>query len=158
VTATFTITATATVTPTFTATSTITLTRTHTPTVTASATCTPTLTPSASVTNTVTLTPRFSGDLFDDVRLETKVVTPAGARFNHLRVYFKSREDLGAIRVRIFNLHGALAQELQVQNTGNQYLAEWDCRDTRGRVEQGIYIYQLEIGGHAYKGAFVIAK
>jgi hypothetical protein len=137
---------------------TITLTRTNTPTVTASATCTPTLTPSASVTQTVTLTPRFSDDLFADVRLEAKLVTPSGQHFNHLRVFFKSREDLGAIRVRVFNLHGALAAEVQVQNTGNQYLAEWDGKDTHGRVEQGIYIYQVEIGGHAYNGAFVIAK
>jgi hypothetical protein len=75
-----------------------------------------------------------------------------------MRLYFKSREELGTIRVRIYTVHGALAQEVSVQNTGNQYLAEWDGKNTRGQVEQGIYIYQVEIGGRAYNGAFVIAK
>jgi hypothetical protein len=90
--------------------------------------------------------------------LESKLVTPAGQRFNRLRIYFKSREDQGAIHVRIFNLHGGLMQEVSVQNIGDQYLAEWDGSDSRVRVKQGIYIYQVEIGGHAYNGAFVIAK
>jgi len=35
--------------------------------------------------------------------------------FNHLRLFFKSRQPASAIKVKVFNLHNALVQELVVQ-------------------------------------------
>jgi hypothetical protein len=94
-----------------------------------------------------------------DVHLESKVVLPIGSRLSRpLRIYFKSSEPQDQIHVRILNLRNALVSEPAVQNLGNQYLVEWDGRSADTQIQQGIYIYQLEIRGHAYNGVFVIAK
>ncbi|MCK5243388.1 T9SS type A sorting domain-containing protein, partial [bacterium] len=146
-----------TITPTWTITSTITLTWTITPssTITPTGTVTSTITPTA--TFSLTTTPRFTDKTFLDIRLEAKIVTPmAPPPFNRLRIFFKSNEPRKNIRVRIFNLHNRMIKELAVQNLGNQYLAEWDCRDKRNLIKQGIYFYQIEINGNAYNGTFVL--
>ena len=51
-----------------------------------------------------------------------------------------------------------LIKELSIRNIGDQYLAEWDCRNENKQIKQGIYIYQIEIEGQAVNGTFVIAK
>jgi hypothetical protein len=107
---------------------------------------------------TVTPTYRPVSDTFAEVRLETKIVTPYNSSFNHLRIYFRSKQPAADIRVKIFNLHNALINEITVQDHGEYYLAEWDCRDRNNRIKQGIYIYQIEAEGKAYNGAFVVAK
>lgn len=58
--------------------------------------------------------------------------------------------------MRIFNLRNRLIKPLVVQNLGNQYLAEWDCRDESNRIKQGIYFYQIEIKGKSNNGTFVL--
>jgi len=117
---------------------------------------TSTITPTA--THTVTVTPRFSDQLFAGTHLESKIVTPGSSTFRTLRIYFKSSAASGRIRAKVFNLQSDLIKELTVQNLGDQFLAEWDGRDSHNQVRQGIYLYQIEIDGRAYNGSFVVAK
>jgi hypothetical protein len=171
---------TSTVTPTATETETHTPTYTHTPTATETSTVTPTATlqDSPTITETATITPTpsisptltpsvtaspsptegFVNAVFDEVHLERKVFTPGGVVFDRLRIFFKSRAQAEDIRVKIFNLKNHLVRELVVQNLGDQYLSEWDGRDTAGRIRQGIYIYQIEIEGKAFNGTCVLAQ
>lgn len=121
-------------------------------------TLTSTFTPVVLPTLTATPSPPLTDQLFQDLWVETKVVTPAGRQFQTLRLFFKSREPAQNIKVRIFNIHNYLIKEVAVQNLGTQYLAEWDCRNNNNQVKQGIYIYQIEIKGRSYNGVFVVAK
>ncbi|MCK5243013.1 hypothetical protein KAR34_11235, partial [bacterium] len=127
-----------------------------TPTVTPTYTVTPTITQTSTVT--ITVTPPFTDKLIFGTRLEPKIVTPFGRYYQTLRIYFKSKVAEPNIKVRIFNLHNMLIKELSIRNIGDQYLAEWDCRNENKQIKQGIYIYQIEIEGQAVNGTFVIAK
>ncbi len=76
----------------------------------------------------------------------------------NLRMTFKSAEPAEQIRIRIYSLRGTMIKELTAQNLGNQFGVEWDGRDQENQITQGIYVYQIEIRGKAYRGVFVIAK
>lgn len=106
----------------------------------------------------MTTTPRFTEKVFDQVHLESRVFTPGGSRFKTGRIHFKSLRDASGAAVKIFNLHNVKIAELPVINQGNEFLAEWDGKDTQGQLQQGIYIYQIEIDGQAYNGTIVVAR
>jgi hypothetical protein len=141
-----------TATPTISATTTVTRTATASPTVTATPIAT------GTVTETVTVTPRFTDKTFAEVALASKIVTPYGSAFRTLRIYFKSSEPAESIHVRIFTLRNALVREVAIRNLSDRFVAEWDGRNNDNQVKQGIYIYQIEINGKVYNGAFVIAQ
>jgi|GEM_PF-7009371 len=151
-------TATSTGTPTITATPTVSPTTTVTPTVTVTPTITLTSVATMTATATVTGTAAFTDQAIAEVRLAAKVITPQGTVFNRMQLFFKSRETVENIRVHVFTLRGERVKTLSVQNVNDRYLAEWDGRHNDGQIKQGIYVYQVEVSGKVYNGAFVVAQ
>lgn len=64
------------------------------------------------------------------------------------------------IRVRIFDLKGALVRELMNENVAaGRHQVTWDGTDrNRSRVSSGVYFYNVECGTAARSGRLVLVK
>ena len=64
------------------------------------------------------------------------------------------------VRIRVFDLHGALVKELlhEAQEAG-RHKVTWDGTDRRcARVASGVYVYAVECGGRALSRQLILVK
>jgi hypothetical protein len=64
------------------------------------------------------------------------------------------------VRIRVFDLKGALVKELLNENVAaGQHQVTWDGTDKdRTRVSSGVYFYRVECGTKAVSGRLVLVK
>ena len=80
--------------------------------------------------------------------------------FNHATHIGFILQQLSAVSLQVFNLHGQLVATLvEGIRPAGTYQTAWDGRDAHGQVvSSGVYLYQLQAGGQQVTRKMVLLQ